>query len=159
MLRLRPQQPGQRGDANPQQQKRIGRARDNVVNLAQQRNVGQEQAGADEVQRFARLAVFALRFAQPPTAAVRAQQEQNARGDFHAARNFVPVRGDEQDDSRRDEHRADNGNDGEEFVPAILLEMEAADDLPLLLIADEAGLANFLNVGVFHGRPGIGLAS
>jgi hypothetical protein len=37
--------------------------------------------------------------------------------------------------------------------------MEAADDLPLLLIADEAGLANFLNVGVFHGRPGIGLAS
>ena len=69
VLRLRPQQPRQRGDANPPEQKRVRRARDDVVNLADERDVGEKQARADQVQRLAGLPVFALDFAQPPAAA------------------------------------------------------------------------------------------
>ena len=81
---------------------------------------------------------------------MRAEHEQKSGGDFHAARDFVPVRGNQQRDSRRDEHRADDGDDGEEFAAAVLLELEVLDDFLPLLIGDEAGVVEFLDVGVFH---------
>ena len=107
------------------------------------------------MQRLAGLAVFAVHFAQPPAARVKAEHEHEAGGDFHAARDFVPVRGNEQDDARRDEHRADDGDDGEKFAAAVFLELEVLDDFLPLLIGDEAGVVEFLDVGVFHVRLGL----
>ena len=162
MLRLGTQQPWQRGDANPPEQERVRRARDNVVNLADERDVGEEQARADQVQRLAGLPVFSLRLApvlrsrataeggQPPAAGVEAEHEQKSSGDFHAARDVVPMRGNQQRDSRRDKHGADAGDDGEEFATAVLFKLKVFDDFLPLLIGDETGVAKFLDVSVFH---------
>ena len=65
---------------------------------------------------------------QPPAARVCAEHEREAAGDFHAAGNLVPVRGNQQRDARRNEHRADDGNDGEKFVAAVLFQVEVGDD-------------------------------
>ena len=81
---------------------------------------------------------------------MKTEHEQKPGGDFHAARNFIPVRGDQQCDARRDEHGANDGNDGEKFAAAVLLELEMSDDFLPLLIGDEPGFVKFLNVGVFH---------
>ena len=150
VLRLRPQQPRQGSDANPPEQKSVRRARDDVVNLSDERDVREKQTGTNEMQRLAGLSVFARRLTQPPAARMKAEHEQKSGADFHAARNLVPVRGNQQRDSRRDEHGADDGDDGEEFVAAILLELEVFDDFQPLLIGDEPGLVKFLNVSVFH---------
>jgi len=156
------QQPRQGGDANPPEQKSIRRARDNVVNLADERDVGEKQARADQVQRLAGLPVFALHFApvlrsrataeggQPPATRVEAEHEHETGGNFHAARDVVPVRSNQQRDSRRDEHGADDGDDGEEIAAAVLLELEVFDDFLPLLLRDEAGVVNFFDVGGFH---------
>ena len=103
-----------------------------------------------EVQRLAGLPVFALHLAQPPAARVKAEHEQKSGGDFHAARNVIPVRGNQQRDSRRDEHGADDGDDGKKFVTAVLLELEVFDDFLPLLIGDEPGVMKLLDVAVFH---------
>ena len=81
---------------------------------------------------------------------MKAKHEQKSGGDFHAARNLVPVRGNQQRDSRRDEHGADEGDDGEEFAAAVLLELEVFDNFLPLLIGDETGLLKFLDIAVFH---------
>ena len=65
------------------------------------------------------------------------------------------MRGNQQRDARRDEHRADDGNDGEEIAAAVLLELEMPDDFLPLLIGDESSVMEFLNVGVFHFFSGL----
>jgi len=104
MLRLGPQQPGQRRDAEPPGQKRVRRAGDQIVNLTDEGDIRQEQAGTNEMQCLAGLAVFSLGFAQPPTSRVRAQHEKEADGNLQSARNFVPMGGDEQGKAAGDQH-------------------------------------------------------
>jgi len=60
------------------------------------------------------------------------------------------VRGNQQRDSRRDEHGADDGDDGEEFAAAVLLELEVFDYFLPLPIGDKPGIVKFLDVSVFH---------
>ena len=85
---------------------------------------------------------------QPPR--VEAEHEQESGGDFHAARNLVPMRGNQQRDSRRDEHGTDDGDDGEEVAATVFFELEVFDDFLPLLIGDKPGVAEFLDVSVFH---------
>ena len=62
------------------------------------------------------------------------------------------MRGNKQGDSRRDEHRANDGDNGEEFAAAVFLQLEVRDDFPVLFVGDKPGFVQFLNVGVFHIR-------
>ena len=90
---------------------------------------------------------------QPPATRVEAEHKREAAGDFHAARDFIPMRGNQQNDSRRDQHRADDGDDGEELIAAVFLELELLDDFLALVVGDETGIVEFLNVTVFHNCP------
>src|ERR1019366_1742300 len=58
VLRLRAQEPGQHGDAGPPEQERIRRARRQVIDLADQPDVAQEKARADQMQSLAALAIL-----------------------------------------------------------------------------------------------------
>src|SRR5476649_2921746 len=59
VLRLGFQQPRQRNDANEPEQDGVGWARDEMINLADERDVGEEETRPDEMQRLA------AHFAQP----------------------------------------------------------------------------------------------
>ena len=107
------------------------------------------------MQRLAGLPIFAVDFAQPPAAGVKAEHEQKSGGNFYAARNFIPMRRDEQRYACRNEHRADDGNDGKKIAATVFLELETLDDFLPLLIGDEPGFVYFLNIAVLHVFSGL----
>ncbi len=81
---------------------------------------------------------------------MKTEHEQESGGNFDTAGNLVPVRGNQQRDSRRNEHGADDGDNGEEFIAAVLLELKVPDDFLPLLIRDKPGIVQFLNIAIFH---------
>ena len=120
-----------------------------MINLADERDVREEQHGAGEVQRFGGLEIFLPHFAQVIAARVRAQQERETDGDFHELGNLLPVGGDQQNHPARHQHRAD-GRDDREEAAALLFQTEVRDDALALLIGDQTGCVDFLQVSEFH---------
>src|SRR5690349_17190060 len=101
------------------------------------------------MQRLAALFVNSLNFAQVPARAMRPEHQRHPNRDLNRARNLIPMSANQQDNSTNHQHRADERKNRQGFA-RLFLELEMLDDLPLLLGANQPGLLDFFDVGIFH---------
>ena len=72
------------------------------------------------MKRLGGLVEIRVAAARPPTRRVRAEHEGEAREQFHAARDGVPICRDEQDDAAGHKQPANGGDDGDEAARPVL---------------------------------------
>ena len=120
-----------------------------MVNLAHQGDIREEHHGTSQLQRLAGLAIVPLRFPQPPATAMRAEHQQQSGGNLYSAGNGIPMSGNQQHNSRRNQSRPDEGNDGEKFDP-VVFEVKMNNDPVALIRRDQSRLTDFVNILGLH---------
>ena len=117
------QQPWERGQAEHPDEKRVGKAALEVIDLTHERDVHEEKRRAQKLKRLAELGVFLVGPAQPPPDTLRPQHQAEADGDFQPPRNVVPMGGHEQRDPCRNQDGTEEEDHTEKFS-AVLFELK-----------------------------------